>query len=103
MAHHGKDWEGTSFMQDDQVEHFKKALQDEQRKVEGLYTDGMINKHDEGTLACAIGTENGAVCLRFPKPVTWIGFTPDQAMDIAQQLIKHARKAGLTRIVTFEL
>ena len=40
-----------------------------------------------------VGHENGKVVMQFASPTAWIGFTPEQAMDIAQTLITHARKA----------
>jgi len=39
----------------------------------------------------AIGTENGKVIMHFGEPCSWIGFNPDQAIDIAKALIKQAK------------
>ena len=69
----------------------------------GEFPDGKLNKDDEGALAVAITTEGNAVKLVFPKPVAWIGFTADQAMQIAEDLIKHARKLGHTRPLSIHL
>lgn len=66
------------------------------RSLMGEYPDGRLNKDDAGAIAVAIGEEGGRVVMRFPKPVAWIGFTGDEAMEIAQTLMMHARKAGLT-------
>lgn len=34
--------------------------------------------------------------IRFPKPVAWMGMTGDEAMELAQLLLKHAKHAGIT-------
>lgn len=60
----------------------------------GEYPNGRLNADDSGALAVAFSHENGVVKMEFPKPVAWIGFTPNQAIEIAQTLIQHARKAG---------
>lgn len=78
-------------------------LRDMQRKLQGEYPDGRLNAADEGALAVMIGSEKGKVVIQFPSPTTWIGFTPDQAMDIAQLLITHARKAGVVGVYTLQL
>jgi hypothetical protein len=65
-------------------------------KLLGEYPNGRMNADDAGAIAMQVGVESGRVVMRFPKPVSWIGFTGDEAMEIAQTLIAHARKAGLT-------
>lgn len=54
-------------------------------------------------LAVMIGHENGKVVMQFASPTAWIGFTPEQAMDIAQMLITHARQAGIVGVYTIKL
>lgn len=66
------------------------------RRLFGEFPDGKLNENDAGALAVEIGTEGNSVVIRFPKPVAWIGFTGDQAIEIAQTLIKHARRVGVT-------
>lgn len=60
----------------------------------GAYPDGMLTKHDEGSIQFAIGEKDGKVVLDFGAPVAWIGVTPQQAMDIAATLMKRAREAA---------
>ena len=78
-------------------------LRDMQRKLQGEFPDGRLNPNDEGGLAVMIGHEKGKVVMQFPSPTAWIGFTPEQAMDIAQTLISHARKAGIVGVYTLQL
>lgn len=73
-----------------------KALSDAMRQLMGEYPNGRLNEQDAGALAMSVGIEDGRIVMRFPKPVAWIGFTGDQAMEIAQELIKWARRAGVT-------
>ena len=68
-----------------------------QRKLEGEYPDGRLNPEDQGALAVGIAHQNGKVVMQFPKPTTWIGFTPEQAIEMAESLIDHARACGCTR------
>jgi len=83
MSHHGN-W-------DDEA---KRAMSKVMADIFGEFPNGQLNKDDEGALACAVGHEKGVVKLLFPKSVAWIGFTPEQAIDLAQDLIKHARQCG---------
>lgn len=73
-----------------------KEMSEAMRQVFGEFPDGKLNDNDAGALACSVGAEDGRVVLRFPKPVAWIGFTGDGAMEIAQALIKYARRVGVT-------
>lgn len=84
MSHHGQDKE------------LQRAMSEAMKEVFGEYPDGKLNPNDEGGIAVAIGHENGRVVIRFPKPVAWIGFTADQAIEIAETLIAHARECGST-------
>lgn len=89
MSHHGN--------------NVPRELIEAMRELLGEYPNGRLNKDDAGALAVAISHENGAVKLQFPKPVAWIGFTPQQAIDIAESLIKHARECGVSRPLTFKI
>lgn len=62
----------------------------------GEFPNGKLNKDDAGAIAMAVGVENHRVVLRFPKPVAWIGMTGDEAFELAQSLLHHARNAGVT-------
>jgi len=73
----------------------EKEMSKAMRNLLGEYPNGKLNTKDEGALAVMLGHENGRVVMRFPKPVAWIGFTPEQALDIASTLIKHARSCGV--------
>lgn len=84
MSHHGFDKE--------RADEMSAAM----KQIFGEFPDGKLSPNDEGALALIVGEENGRVVIRFPKPVQWIGFTADQAIDIAQSLITQARKCGST-------
>lgn len=78
-------------------------LKDAQRTLQGEFPNGRLNANDEGAFAVMVGHEMGRVVMQFPSPTAWIGFTPEQAIDIAQTLITHARKAGLVGAYTITL
>lgn len=73
------------------------------KQIFGEHPNGRLNSDDAGALPLMITNENGVVKMEFPKPVAWIGFTGDQAMEIAQTLMKHARKAGITAPVVIRI
>lgn len=73
------------------------------KQVFGEFPNGKLNEQDEGALALSVGGEKGIVKLMFPKPVAWIGFTPTQAVQLAGDLLKHARAQGLRAAVTLTI
>lgn len=91
MSHHGNDPERD------------KELSAAMKKLFGEYPNGRLNPQDQGAVAVAIGHENGAVTMQFPKNLNWIGFTPEQAIDIAQTLVEHARRCGCKKPLTLQL
>ena len=86
-----------------QDEEINSALKDAQRRLQGEYPNGRLNIEDDGALAVMVGHESGKVVMKFATKTAWIGFTPKQAMDIAQMLITHARQAGLVGAYSIEL
>lgn len=57
------------------------------------WSDGRIGPEDDGDLAFAVGPhpEKELVCVDFGKPVEMLAMPPQQAVELAQALIKHAR------------
>lgn len=74
----------------------EKELNAAMRKLFGEFPDGKLNADDAGAVAIAVGVENSRVVIRFPKPVAWVGMTGDEAFELAQCLLRHARNAGVT-------
>lgn len=106
MSHHGMNHPNISPLLQklmEQAETPGDPLKDMQRKLQGEYPDGRLNPHDEGAFAVMLGHEKGKVVMRFPSPTVWVGFTPEQAMDIAQMLITHARNAGIVGVYELKL
>lgn len=58
----------------------------------GRFPEGKLNDRDEGEIAFAVGVEQGKVALSFGKPVAWIAFTPEQAMEIARLIRNKAKR-----------
>lgn len=86
MAHHGND--PTIFN-----EQFQKLLHDQLLSnlgPTGKFPEGHLNADDEGEIAIAIGKKDDKVILDFGKPIAWIGFTAEQAEQIASSLIEKA-------------
>lgn len=56
----------------------------------GKFPDSKISEDDEGEIQIAIGATEKEVIINFGAPVSWIGFEPDQAMEIANSIIVKA-------------
>lgn len=86
MAHHSEFQPPPAYME--------QLLKDATRKMDlgatGKYPLGKLTEQDEGELRLAISHMEGKVILSFGKPVAWIGFTPEQADEIATFLQEHA-------------
>lgn len=81
----------------------ERELHEMMKKLAGEFPDGRLNERDQGAVAVAIGHEKGRVTMQFPKNLNWIGFTADQAMDIASSLIEHARACGSKKVLTVKV
>lgn len=90
MSHHGSSAPGD----ENAPAELEAELHKRMGKLLGEYPDGKLNPQDEGAIAMAVTSENGVVKLVFPKPVAWIGMTPQQAAQLGQDLLKHAARAG---------
>jgi hypothetical protein len=80
-----------------------RKLKESFKKVFGEYPNGRMNEHDLGAFTFSVGRENGRVVIRFPRMISVIGFTPDQAIDIANMLIDQARVLGSGKPVTLKI
>lgn len=85
LSHHG----------DEQRESELQKMFQEQRELVSSrkWPNGRISGDDDGQLVFKIGSdpEKELVYLEFPKPVTWTAMPPQQAIELAQLLIRHAR------------
>lgn len=103
MSHHGNlppDLDGSP-----RDEPLRKEMSDAMKKLMGEYPNGKLGPDDQGAVAVGFSSEPGIVKMHFPKPCLWIGFTPDEAIAMAESLIQHARAAnkGGNRILTVKL
>ena len=73
------------------------------KKIIGEYPDGRLNANDEGAVSVVIAHQGGKVVMQFPKSLNWIGFTPEQAIEIAETLVQHARACGCQRPLTLKI
>ncbi len=61
----------------------------------GRFPLGKLAEEDAGETAMAVGHTKGKVFLNFGKSMSWIGFTPSQARQLAAHLLEHANAAPL--------
>lgn len=97
MAHHGCFPDPN----DGEPSEVAKALRErfeQQAQTIGLgatraFPQGVVNDLDEGEIQFAIKGDEARekVFINFGKSVDFVGMTPQQAIDMAQCLIKHAR------------
>ena len=57
------------------------------------WPEGRIEGTDDGQIVFKLSSdpETGVIKVDFGKPVTWVGMSPNDAVQVAQLLIKHAR------------
>lgn len=65
----------------------------------GRFPQGKLNANDEGELAMAITHKDGKVIIDFGKPTAWIGFDPQQAIQLASLLKMHASSIEIEKTV----
>ena len=98
MSHHGQPPSPFSVDADpDKFDKLREAL-----GATGRFPEGKLNKTDEGELRLAVRHEPDKVFVEFGTSVAWIGFSPQQAVDVAQMLIRHARQAT-SKPITLDL
>jgi len=69
----------------------------------GEFPHGRLNAQDEGAIPLGISHQNGKVVMQFARNLNWIGFTPEQAIEIAEILIQHARQCGCDKPLTVKI
>lgn len=98
MSHHSSSDEfpkESNKIMDELAKQFKKSY--------GEFPDGRLNAQDEGAIPLGISHQNGKVVIQFVRNLNWIGFTPEQAIEIAEILIQHARQCGCNRPLTVKI
>jgi hypothetical protein len=60
------------------------------KEVTGTFPDGKLDENDEGGVAIGVAIDQGNVVIHFPKPIAWLAFPPEQAIEIAHVLKAHA-------------
>jgi hypothetical protein len=78
----------------DQANKINEALKEKKITIgaTGSFPDGKLTDGDEGEIKIEITQVDGRVVMNFGKPITWIGFTLEQAVQIAESLIKHSNE-----------
>jgi len=61
---------------------------------EPRFHDPRLSGKHEGKTELRVGHVKGRVVLRFKSAVTCIGMTPAQAIQIAEALLRHARRVA---------
>ncbi len=83
MSHHGSHDGKTSGIL---KELYRKLNEECGAGPTGRFPRGRLNEHDEGELVMAVGVKDNTVILAFGKPVSWIGFSRVEAVELAELL-----------------
>lgn len=76
-------------------EEFNRSLanmfaQKEKLGATGKFPQGKLVGHDEGEIRFAVGVKDRKVVIDFGTSVKWMGMDRNQAIELADLLIKHA-------------
>lgn len=76
--------------QSDLLKQFQEQLRGHCKRE---WPEGRLSGDDDGQAVYMIGSDpdKQVVVIDFGKPTKWIGMPPQDAVDLAQLLIKHAR------------
>jgi hypothetical protein len=58
----------------------------------GQFPRGQIHRTDEGELRLAVTVINNTVVLAFGKPVSWVGFSRVEAIELAELIKRRAQE-----------
>jgi hypothetical protein len=81
----------------DQVRRIRDELdrvaREHQLGATGQFPEGKLTGEDEGEIKIAVGVHEGKVVVNFGKPVAWIGFSPQQARELAESIRRASYRA----------
>ncbi len=110
MSHHGKESGASPFHDFDiadnkALDELRRVFRDKALGKTGEFPSGKLREDDEGGVLFAVGKERGKVVIQFGEPTKWVGMEPQQAIDLASLLIKHARSAGvaINKVLTLDI
>lgn len=76
-----------------QSELLKRFKEQKDGLAQRKFPEGRLSGDDDGDITFKIGgdLDRNIVAIEYAKPVTWVAMPPQQAIELAQMLIKHAR------------
>ena len=102
FQHHGQgDPEFNRLFGENQNELLKRFDDERLGTAKREFPDGRIAADDDGALTFKIGADadKGVIVIEYSKPTVWVGMQPQQAIELAQALIKHARHIATEPLV----
>ncbi len=98
FPHHGDEAHPMSqelrkLFQSQQSELVKRFESERAGTAKREFPEGRLGAGDDGSLTFKIGADvsRGVVAIEYSKPTAWVAMNPQQAVELAQALIKHAR------------
>ena len=102
MAHHSdQPFKGDIPEPSEQEQkHFEEIMKQHKKKLDNLkpgetgkFPNGKLNEDDKGEIRINLIFEKDNIIIDFgERPITWIGFTKPQALDLGEKLIVMANK-----------
>lgn len=93
MSNHSPDYDTEMERRIDLLEgKLKQAAKTEGLGPTGRFPEGKLTAQDEGETKIGVTSVDGKVVMNFGKPMTWIGFTPELARQLADSLLRHANE-----------
>lgn len=86
----------------DKTESLLKRFDDERAgTAKREFPAGRIAADDDGALTFKIGADadKGVIVIEYSQPTVWVGMEPQQAIELAQAPIKHARSIATEPLV----
>lgn len=89
MSNHSSDYDETMSAH---LARMKEQFVKQELGPLGHHPEGRLTPQDEGAIQFAVGVKDAKVVIDFGSPVSWVGMPPEQAMALAQLLVKRARE-----------
>lgn len=89
MAHHG-----NGEMPKGIREAFEQLFPPDKFGPTGRFPQGKLSKDDEVEIRLGVTSSAGKVIVSFGKAISWIGMDPDQARELGEAIIAHAKRAA---------
>lgn len=78
------------------LEQLRQLMESEKEQfgATGKTPEPLLGPNDAGEIRFGVANYGGKVMLNFGEPIAWVGMGPEQAVELANILLKNAREAN---------